>query len=130
MLEILERITRGEGALDDVAKLQSLSAQIKEASLCGLGQTAPNPVLTTLRYFMGECLEHINHKKCPAKSCALLVAYRIDPAKCTGCTLCARNCASNAIRGKVKELHVVDDVLCIKCGKCITSCTFGAVYKD
>ncbi len=130
MLEILERITRGEGAPADVAKLQSLSAQIKEASLCGLGQTAPNPVLTTLRYFMDECLEHINHKKCPAKSCALLVVYRIDPAKCTGCTLCARNCASNAIRGKVKELHVVDDALCIKCGKCITSCTFGAVYKD
>jgi Na+-translocating ferredoxin:NAD+ oxidoreductase RNF subunit RnfB len=130
MLEILERITGGEGTPEDVDKLRRLSIQIKEASLCGLGQTAPNPVLTTLQYFMDEVLTHINDKKCPAKICGTLVDYFIDPAKCTGCTLCAKVCASNAIRGKLKELHVIDNALCIKCGKCITSCTFGAVYKD
>ena len=130
MLEILERITGGEGTPGDVDKLSRLSAQIKEASLCGLGQTAPNPVLTTFRYFMDEVLAHINGKKCPAKVCGTLVDYLIDPAKCTGCTLCAKACASNAIRGKLKEVHVIDNALCIKCGKCITSCTFGAVYKD
>ena len=130
MLEILERITRGEGAPEDVAKLKSLGLQIKEATLCGLGQTAPNPALTTLQYFMDEVTAHIQDKKCPAKSCGLLVDYHIDPAKCTGCTLCAKNCASNAITGKVKALHVIDPALCIKCGKCITRCTFGAVYKD
>jgi NADP-reducing hydrogenase subunit HndC len=79
---------------------------------------------------MDEVTAHIRDKKCPAKSCGLLVDYHIDPAKCTGCTLCAKNCASNAITGKVKALHVIDPALCIKCGKCITSCTFGAVYKD
>ena len=130
MLEILERITGGEGKPEDVDKLKSLSERIKEASLCGLGQTAPNPVLTTLRYFMDEVLVHINDKKCPAKVCGTLVDYFIDPAKCTGCQLCAKACASNAITGKLKELHVIDQALCIKCGKCITSCTFGAVYKD
>ena len=130
MLEILERITRGEGKREDIDKLKGLGLRIKEASLCGLGQTAPNPVLTTLQYFIGECEAHIDAKKCPAKSCGLLVDYSIDPAKCTGCTLCAKNCASNAIQGKLKEAHVIDHALCIKCGKCITSCTFGAVYKD
>jgi NADH-quinone oxidoreductase subunit F len=130
MLETLERITAGEGKPDDVDKLKALSERIKEASLCGLGQTAPNPVLTTLRYFMDEVLAHINDKKCPAKVCGTLVDYFIDPAKCTGCQLCAKACASNAIAGKLKELHVIDHALCIKCGKCITSCTFGAVYKD
>jgi len=130
MLEILESFTRGEGAVEDLDKLKELGVQIKEASLCGLGQTAPNPALTTMKYFMDECLAHIQDKKCPAKSCGLLVEYVIDAAKCTGCTLCAKNCASNAIRGKVKEKHFIDDALCIKCGKCITSCTFGAVLKE
>ena len=130
MLEILERITGGEGKPEDVDKLKALGLRIKEASLCGLGQTAPNPVLTTLQYFIGECEAHILQKKCPAKSCGLLVDYSIDPAKCTGCTLCAKNCASNAISGKLKEVHLIDHALCIKCGKCITSCTFGAVFKE
>ena len=130
MLEILERITRGEGVPEDLDKLKSLGIQIKEASLCGLGQTAPNPALTTMQYFMDECMAHIQDKKCPAKSCGLLVKYVIDESKCTGCTLCAKNCASNAIRGKVKEKHLIDDALCIKCGKCITSCSFGAVLKE
>ena len=130
MLEILERITRGEGAPEDIGKLRDLAVQIKEASLCGLGQTAPNPVLTTLKYFSDECKAHIQDKKCPAKSCGLLVEYRIDPAKCSGCALCAKSCASNAIKGKLKEVHVIDHALCIKCGKCITSCALGAVYKN
>jgi len=130
MLEILERITAGEGKPEDVDKLKALSERVHEASLCGLGQTAPNPVLTTLRYYMDEVLVHINDKKCPAKSCGALVDYFIDPAKCTGCQLCAKACASDAITGKLKEIHVIDRAKCIKCGKCITSCTFGAVYKD
>ncbi len=129
MLEILERITRGEGRREDIDKLKILAVQIKEASLCGLGQTAPNPVLTTIQYFGNEYESHIQDKKCPAKSCGLLVEYFIDPAKCSGCTLCARNCASNAITGKPKQPHVINQAGCIKCGKCITSCTFGAVHK-
>ncbi len=129
MLEILERITKGEGVPSDIPKLEKLSAQIKEASLCGLGQTAPNPVQTTLRYYLDEYKEHIENKKCPAGECEALVEFYILPDKCVGCTLCARNCPVDAITGKAREVHTIDQEKCVKCGKCITSCNFNAVVK-
>ena len=130
MLEALERIVEGKGQESDIDMLQELGQQIKSTAQCGLGQTAPNPVLTTLKYFRNEYDAHIKDKKCPAHSCALLVNYIIDSDKCTGCTLCARNCASSAITGEKKMAHVIDQTKCIKCGKCITVCNFDAVYKD
>ncbi|MDZ7859383.1 MAG: NADH-quinone oxidoreductase subunit NuoF [Candidatus Krumholzibacteriota bacterium] len=130
LLETLKRITNGEGETDDVEKLQLWGERIKQSSLCGLGQTAPNPVLTTIRYYRDEYDAHINDKKCPAGSCNPLVDFKIDPEKCTGCTLCAKNCPVDAISGNPKENHVIDNSICVKCGKCITSCQFGAVYKS
>ncbi len=129
MLEILTRITKGEGEPDDIEKLVTLGNQIKEASLCGLGQTAPNPVLTTIRYYRDEFEAHIHDKRCPAGSCSALVDFFIDPEKCTGCTVCAKNCPVDAIAGERKKVHVIDNSICVKCGKCITSCNFDAVYK-
>jgi NADH-quinone oxidoreductase subunit F len=129
MLEILTRITKGEGEQGDIDKLLALGEQIKEASLCALGQTAPNPVLTTIRYFRDEYDAHINEKKCPAGSCSPLVDFLIDPEKCTGCTLCAKNCPVEAISGEPKKVHVIDMEKCVKCGKCLTVCNFEAVYK-
>ena len=127
MLEILERLTRGEGEPEDIEKLEQLSIQIKEASLCGLGQTAPNPVQTTIRYYLDEYKAHIYEKKCPAGECQALVEFYIIPDKCVGCTLCAKNCPVDAISGKVKEVHVINIEACVNCGKCMTSCNFGAV---
>ena len=129
MLEILTRITQGEGRSEDIDNLKTLGAQIKEASLCGLGQTAPNPVLTTLKYFPEEYEAHIRDKRCPAASCTALVDFCIDPEKCTGCTVCAKNCPVEAITGERKAVHTIDMSKCAKCGKCITVCTFGAVFK-
>jgi len=129
MLEILERITRGEGKPEDIHKLEKLSVQIKEASLCGLGQTAPNPVQTTLGYYLNEYKAHIEQKKCPAAECEALVDFIILEDKCVGCTLCAKNCPVNAITGKVKGVHTIHQDKCVKCGRCITSCNFGAVVK-
>jgi len=126
MLETLERITAGEGQPGDVEKLQQLGAQIKDGALCGLGQTAPNPVLTTIKYFRDEYDAHINAKKCPAKQCQALVTYRINDA-CVGCTLCKRKCPTNAITGELKAKHVIDDAACVKCGKCAEVCKFKAV---
>ena len=130
LLEILDKIIAGNGELEDLDRLEELSNYIKSASLCGLGQTAPNPVLSTLRYFRDEYVAHIVEKKCPAGVCKSLMQYKIDPDKCKGCTLCARKCPVNAISGTVKQPHVIDTAKCIKCGACIDSCKFKAIYKD
>ena len=127
MLEILERITQGEGKPSDIDELIDLAQQIKDNSLCGLGQTAPNPVLTTLRYFRDEYEAHINHKKCPAKVCKPLLTYTIIADKCTGCTVCARNCPTNAISGQRKTPHTINQDACIKCGMCFSKCKFDAI---
>lgn len=129
MLEILERITNGEGKDGDIELLEELAMKIKDGSMCGLGQTAPNPVLTTLKYFRNEYEDHIYKKKCTAKSYKALISYNITDA-CKGCTLCAKNCPVDAISGKVKEKHVIDQTLCIKCGKCMETCNFGAIVKE
>lgn len=127
MLEILVRITKGKGKEGDIEKLEELSHQIIENSLCGLGQTAPNPVLTTIKYFRDEYEAHIRDKKCPAKVCTELLTYEVDEVKCTGCTVCARNCPVNAISGERKQLHYIDQEACIKCGVCYTKCNFDAI---
>jgi NADH-quinone oxidoreductase subunit F len=127
MLEILERITRGEGEENDLERLEQLALGVKSGSLCGLGQTAPNPVLTTLKYFRDEYEAHIMDKRCPGGQCKNLISYRIIPAKCTGCGLCLRNCPVKAISGEKKEVHVINQALCTKCGICIDSCKFDAV---
>ncbi len=129
MLEILTKITEGKGTPEDLKHLETLAKTIKNASLCGLGQTAPNPVLSTLRYFRDEYEAHIDEQRCPAGVCTALLSYRIDPDKCRGCGLCARNCPEEAISGKLKEPFVIDPELCIKCGTCMEVCRFDAVYK-
>jgi NADP-reducing hydrogenase subunit HndC len=129
MLEILTRITEGKGKMEDLDKLEELGKYIKENALCGLGQTAPNPVLSTLRYFRDEYIAHIKDKTCPAGVCKKLLKYSIDPDKCRGCTLCARNCPVDAITGEVKKPHVIDNNKCIKCGACMDNCRFGAVVR-
>lgn len=129
MLEILTRITEGNGKDGDVELLEELCYGIKDGALCGLGQTAPNPVLTTIKYFKDEYIAHIENKTCPAGECSDLIEYSIDADKCKGCTLCARNCPVNAISGSVKQPHIIDTDKCIKCGKCIQNCRFDAVIK-
>ncbi len=127
MLEILERISEGKGEEGDIEKLEELAYAIKDNSLCGLGQTAPNPVLTTIRYFRHEYEAHIRDKKCPAKVCKSLLTYEVTPDKCTGCMLCAKNCPVDAIDGERKQVHFIRQEDCIKCGMCYTKCKFEAI---
>lgn len=129
LYEILDKITQGRGTLEDLDKLEDLCYYIKENALCGLGQTAPNPVLSTLRFFRDEYEAHVLDKKCPAGVCKALLSYTIDADLCKGCTLCARICPNGAISGKVKEAHVIDQSKCIKCGACMEKCRFGAISK-
>jgi len=130
MLEILEKITSGNGTMEDIDKLEELCNYVKTASLCGLGQTAPNPVLSTLQYFRDEYIAHVRDKKCPAGVCKNLMRYVIIEDKCKGCTACARKCPVNAISGTVKQPHVIDPEKCVKCGVCIGTCKFGAIVKQ
>jgi NADH:ubiquinone oxidoreductase subunit F (NADH-binding)/Pyruvate/2-oxoacid:ferredoxin oxidoreductase delta subunit len=127
MLEILERICAGEGEGGDIEKLEKLAVTIKQTSLCGLGQTAPNPVLTTIKYFRDEYEAHIYDKRCPALSCKALIVYMIVPEECRGCAICARQCPVNAARGDPKMAHTIDQEICIKCNACRAACRFSAV---
>ncbi len=129
LLELLTKITDGKGTMEDLDKITELAEFIKANSLCGLGQTAPNPVLSTLRYFRDEYEEHIKNKRCPAGVCKALLNYKIDPVKCKGCTLCARACPAGAITGTVRQPHVIDTAKCVKCGACMEKCKFGAISK-
>lgn len=129
LLEILDKITSGNGTMEDIEKMEELCYYIKENSLCGLGQTAPNPVLSTLKYYRDEYEAHVLEHRCPAGACKALTNFYIEADKCKGCTLCARNCPVGAITGAVKELHVIDTSKCIKCGVCMEKCKFGAVVK-
>lgn len=130
LLELLNKITEGRGTMEDLDRIEELASFIKENSLCGLGQTAPNPVLSTLRYFREEYVEHILYKRCPAGVCKDLLTYSIDPVKCRGCTNCARACPVEAITGSVKNPHKIDQSKCIKCGGCIEKCRFDAISRN
>ena len=129
LYEMLDKVTKGQGTLEDLDKMEELCYHIKANSLCGLGQTAPNPVLSTLRYFRDEYVAHVVDKRCPAGVCKELLSYEIDPTKCKGCTLCSRVCPVGAISGTVKQPHTIDKNKCIKCGACMEKCKFAAIEK-
>ena len=130
MLEILERITQGKGKDGDIELLEELAHKVKEGAMCGLGQTAPNPVITTLKYFRNEYEDHIYNKKCTAKACKAFISYEIKEDACKGCGACAKKCPVGAISGNKKEAHVIDKNVCIKCGKCMETCKFDAIEKN
>ncbi len=130
LLQLLTKITEGKGEPEDLVKIEELASHMKQSSLCALGQSAPNPILSTLRYYRQEYVDHIEKKHCDAGVCKALLTYSIDPTKCRGCTLCARNCPTHAISGKVREAHVIDKDICIKCGVCLQNCKFGAVVRS
>ena len=130
LLELLTKITNGNGTLEDIDKMEKLCYYIKENALCGLGQTAPNPVLSTLRFFRNEYIAHVTEHKCPAGVCKALLSYKIVTDKCKGCTACSRICPVGAISGTVKEPHLIDTSKCIKCGACMEKCRFGAIIKE
>ena len=129
MLEMLTRITEGKGEEGDIEKLERLAVSIKKTSVCGLGQTAPNPVLSTIKYFRNEYEAHIKDKKCPAGECKALANIKINPELCKGCGICKRQCPVNAISGEVKQPHKIDPKVCIKCGACVAKCPFKAISK-
>jgi len=130
LYELLDKITKGNGTLEDIELLKNLSQVIKDTSLCMLGGSSPNPVISTLDNFMDEYIEHVEQKKCRAKACRDLMQYHINPENCVGCTACARACPVNAISGERKEPHYIDTSVCIKCGTCIEKCKFDAIYID
>ena len=127
MLEILDKIVAGKGTEEDLDKLENLAQVIKDTALCGLGQTSPNPVLSTLSNFRDEYLEHVKEKKCRAKQCLSMLSYTINPDKCVGCHLCAKNCPADAITGELKQPHVIDQNKCVKCGTCMSKCRLNAI---
>ena len=129
LLELLNKITDGKADMEDLENIEELAYYVKENSLCGLGQTAPNPIISTLRYFKHEYVDHIENKHCEAGVCKALLEYKIDSEKCIGCTLCSRGCPVNCISGKSKEPHVIDSSKCIKCGACYDNCKFGAITR-
>ena len=127
MLEILNKITEGKCEIDDIEKLSKLAKTIQKSSVCGLGQTAPNPVLSTIKYFKDEYLEHIKNKKCPSKECKALLSLSINSQKCKRCGLCAKNCPVGAIKGDRENGYIIDEDICIKCGACQKNCHFSAI---
>jgi NADH:ubiquinone oxidoreductase subunit F (NADH-binding)/NAD-dependent dihydropyrimidine dehydrogenase PreA subunit len=129
LYEILTKITDGKGTMEDINKLKELGETIKDSALCGLGQTSPNPVLSTMKYFRDEYIAHVKDKKCPAGVCTNLLSYRILPDKCTGCTICSRGCPTKCISGELKKTHTIDNDKCIKCGACYKVCKFGAILR-
>jgi len=130
MLEILEKITKGNGVEEDLAELESLSEVIKTASLCGLGQSAPNPVISTLRFFRDEYIAHVRDKKCPAGACKQMAGYIILEDKCVGCTVCVKVCPVSCIAGELKSPHKIDRDKCVKCGVCAEKCKFNAIVRE
>jgi NADP-reducing hydrogenase subunit HndC len=129
MLETLRRIVEGEGEMEDLVLLEEIGLAMKKTCLCALGQTAPNPILTTLRYFKGEYLTHIEERRCPTLVCKALISYRIDEGECRGCGLCAKNCPAQAISGETGSPHVIDQDRCFKCGTCLEGCPSNAIVK-